>query len=182
MCLAPEYMLSARLTLHHPMTFEFLGQDVGLFEGNALHELAQFRKYCRHSLLHCKCTLVGPNSSVISVWTRGTQPSSNEDPPQVGMEEAASCKSTDPKGIPWWIRIAFAEDIDFDFTSPLPKPQDLRSKIHAAIGNHIRQENCTFCARTFSSSGETFCNQVVNSTQQALDKVIVLSPPFRTRN
>ncbi|KAI0264111.1 hypothetical protein BC834DRAFT_270692 [Gloeopeniophorella convolvens] len=38
-----EVKLSARLTLHHPMTFEFLGEDLPLFEGASLYDLAQLR-------------------------------------------------------------------------------------------------------------------------------------------
>ncbi|KAI0264115.1 hypothetical protein BC834DRAFT_883653 [Gloeopeniophorella convolvens] len=140
MCLAPEYMLSARLTLHHPMTFEFLGEDMQLFEGNALYELAQFRKWCRDSLLRCFGTFLDPNSSGTSAWARETRTSSEEDPPQVGTEETTSCKANyGPRGhigLPWWLRSAFdwaVDEMEYDFTSPLPDFTDVRSKMNVLI-------------------------------------------------
>jgi len=49
--LISEMDMAARLTLDQPMTFEHLGDELGLFEGRALRELAGFRKRCRDNLL-----------------------------------------------------------------------------------------------------------------------------------
>jgi hypothetical protein len=42
--LIPEMENAARLTLNYPMTFEYLGEGLQLFEGSALHDLASFHK------------------------------------------------------------------------------------------------------------------------------------------
>lgn len=41
--LIPEMAIAARHTLHHPLTFESLGDTLPLFEGWALRDLADFR-------------------------------------------------------------------------------------------------------------------------------------------
>jgi hypothetical protein len=51
--LTPEMDMAARLTLDQPMMFEHLGNELQLFEGQALHDLASFRKGCRDSLVSC---------------------------------------------------------------------------------------------------------------------------------
>jgi hypothetical protein len=51
--LTPEMDMAARFTLDQPMTFEHLGDELRLFEGRALLELASFRKGCRDSLVSC---------------------------------------------------------------------------------------------------------------------------------
>ncbi|KAI9450610.1 hypothetical protein BJY52DRAFT_1191702 [Lactarius psammicola] len=51
--LIPEMNMAASLTLDHPMTFEYLGDDLRLFTGCSLHELVNFRKSCRDELVSC---------------------------------------------------------------------------------------------------------------------------------
>jgi hypothetical protein len=51
--ITPEKEKIARLTLDQPMTFEHLGDELRLFEGRALSELARFRKSCRVNLISC---------------------------------------------------------------------------------------------------------------------------------
>ena len=51
--LIPEMENAARQTLDHPMTFEVLGEELRLFEGWALRDLARFRKRCRDNPVAC---------------------------------------------------------------------------------------------------------------------------------
>ena len=62
--LTPEMDVAARLTLDKPMTLEHLGDELRLFEGQALQELASFRKGCRDCLVSCFesfCDIGGPS-------------------------------------------------------------------------------------------------------------------------
>jgi hypothetical protein len=45
--LTPEMEYAATFTLDYPMTFEVLGEDLRLFEGPALRDLASFHKRSR---------------------------------------------------------------------------------------------------------------------------------------
>ena len=51
--LISEMENAARQTLNHPMTFEILGEGLRLFEGDALRDLASFRRRCRENLVRC---------------------------------------------------------------------------------------------------------------------------------
>ncbi len=38
---------AARRTLEYPMSFEFIGEQLAVFGGLALHDLPRYRKRCR---------------------------------------------------------------------------------------------------------------------------------------
>ena len=57
-----------RLTLDQPMTFEHLGDELRLFEGRALSELAHFRKSCRDNLLTWFNLYLNLNSDPSKIW------------------------------------------------------------------------------------------------------------------
>jgi hypothetical protein len=61
--LIPEMENAARQTLDHPMTFEFLGEELRLFGGWALRDLASFRKRCRDNLVTCLNSVEVPHPS-----------------------------------------------------------------------------------------------------------------------
>ncbi|KAI9457462.1 hypothetical protein BJY52DRAFT_1170750, partial [Lactarius psammicola] len=48
--LIPEMKAAARLTLGHPMTFEYLGEALRSFEGWALLDLSRFHRCCRSGI------------------------------------------------------------------------------------------------------------------------------------
>ncbi|KAF8262355.1 hypothetical protein EI94DRAFT_1553194, partial [Lactarius quietus] len=49
--LLPEMETSARHTLDFPMTLEYLGDELSLFEGWALRDLVRYRKHCQDNLV-----------------------------------------------------------------------------------------------------------------------------------
>ena len=66
--LKPEMEKIARLTLDQPMTFEHLGDELRLFEGRALSELACFRKSCRDNLVSSFNSFLNINSDPSKIW------------------------------------------------------------------------------------------------------------------
>ena len=66
--LTPEMEMAARLTLDQPMTFEHLGDELRLFEGRALSELAAFRKAYRDSLVSLFTSLLDINNDCSKIW------------------------------------------------------------------------------------------------------------------
>jgi hypothetical protein len=66
--LTPEMDMAVRLTLDQPMTFEHLGDELQLFEGRALHELARFRKGCRDNLISCLKSFLDIDSGPSKIW------------------------------------------------------------------------------------------------------------------
>jgi hypothetical protein len=58
----------ARLTLDNPMTFESIWDEVSLFDGGALRDLARFRKRCRDSVVLCLETFLDPQDGPSKVW------------------------------------------------------------------------------------------------------------------
>ncbi len=66
--LRPEMDMAASLTLDQPMTFEHLGDELRLFEGQALRELASFRKGCRDNLVSCFESFLNIDSGHSKIW------------------------------------------------------------------------------------------------------------------
>jgi hypothetical protein len=63
-----EMEMAARLTLDQPMTFEHVGDELRIFEGRALSELAEFRKACRDNLISSFTSLLDINSDCSKIW------------------------------------------------------------------------------------------------------------------
>ena len=77
--LTPEMGTTARLTLDHPLTFETLGDELRLFQGSALRELAGFRKMCRDNIVSCLESFLDAQKGPSKIWvdcpTSRVQPS-----------------------------------------------------------------------------------------------------------
>jgi hypothetical protein len=67
--LIPEMENAARLTLDYPMTFESIGDELRLFNGWALRDLASFRKRCRDSLVQCLESFLDYRDGPSKIWT-----------------------------------------------------------------------------------------------------------------
>ena len=66
--LSPEIGATARLTLDYPLTFETLGDELRLFQGSALRELAGFRKMCRDNIVSCLESFLDAHKGPSKIW------------------------------------------------------------------------------------------------------------------
>jgi hypothetical protein len=94
--LTPEIDNAARLTLDYPMTFECIGDELGLFDGWALRDLARFRKRCRDGIVSCLETFLHCRDGPTMTWDGCPQPKPKEPLPVVrrrGRKPASSSRS-----------------------------------------------------------------------------------------
>ncbi|KAH9166771.1 hypothetical protein EDB89DRAFT_2232722 [Lactarius sanguifluus] len=160
--LTPEMEMAARLTLDRPMTFEYLGDELRLFEGRALRELASFRKGCRDNLVSCIESFLSINSGS-KIWVDcPKRPKSS--PPTVTL--------------PTWVHNLFGpliEELKQAFTSPLIKPSSIREKYLEALRKHAAPDLCTSCLGVHALKGEWYCMQLEKALAQAREKMPVVS-------
>ena len=154
--LIPEMEAAALLTLHYPMTFEYLGDTLRSFEPWALRKLARFHQYCRISLLSCLRLLwiklginrIGPSS----VW--------------IGCPKADGA-------LPDWLADIFLTKFPklttFKYPLPFVKPSSFREEYLVALQAHVRENNCSFCMKIHTLKGEEFCTEVEKKLAQAWD-------------
>ena len=163
--LIPEMESAARQTLECPMTFEVLGEGLQLFEGSALHDLANFRMRVRNNLLTCLDSYsdVHP-SGPSSIW--------------VGCPEAMPTRPRDPyyrpnRALPGWLTQTLSQNrVNLyhvhKFTPRLDIHSRFRLEYLTALQNHT---NCRFCSEVHIRNGLTFCAELENKLEQARDKV-----------
>jgi hypothetical protein len=156
--LIPEVENTARLTLDYPMTFETLGDNLRVFEGSALIDLANFRRRCKDSLVAClKSFLETSPFGLSSIW--------------IGCPDAKHRKSQST-GLPTWLYKAFSWSQTWNysdlFTQQLPTPSSIREEYLTAIQTHV---NCNFCLTVHATKGSTYCAEFESKVAQARDNV-----------
>ncbi|KAH9022505.1 hypothetical protein EDB84DRAFT_495565 [Lactarius hengduanensis] len=166
--LTPEMEMAARLTLDRPMTFEYLGDELRLFEGRALRELASFRKGSRDNLVSCIESFLRINGGPSKIWVdcpkRSKSSQSKSSPPTVTL--------------PTWVQNLFSpliEELKQAFTSPLIKPSSIREKYLEALRKHAAPDLCTSCLGVHALKGEWYCMQLEKALAQAHEKMPVVS-------
>lgn len=168
--LIPEMKVAARLTLGHPMTFEYLGKALRSFEGCALFDLSRFRQRCRDGITSCSKVFLDGNSGPSKVWIGCPTPRSPEKNPPDG----------DNGKLPIWFNVVAAEIFQRNwFAIPLVKPSRFRERYLKALRNHISQEDCSFCMKTHTLKGEEFCVEIENQIAQVwdMDYSFSIEPP-----
>jgi hypothetical protein len=156
--LIPEMNLTASLTLGSPMTFEYLGSDLQLFERWTLHDLANVRKRCRDKLVSCFETFLHPLNGPSNVWTGCHGNKAKRDGPV----------------LPTWVHDLFKQQIKElkeDFTRPLINPSSIRAKYLEALRRHAASGRCSYCLERHASKGEDYCVQL----EQAIARAQVVS-------
>jgi len=149
--LIPEMESAARLTLGHPMTFEFLGEELRSFKGQALCDLVRYRKRCRDNLVLCLDSFFNVHSRR-QIW--------------------ASCQ----RGSSGWLHDFFTSksaELKEGFTHAIFSPSTILEGFLVALKIHV-QSGCYTCARVHIE-GQTFCKELEDELAQALDEV---STPF----
>ncbi len=173
--LTPEMDMAARLTLDQPMTFQHLGDELRLFEGRVLRELASFREQCRDNLASCFKSFLDIDSGPSKIWV-GCPGHKTEQLDSVrdlrrkwpkGRRVTNSSGSTgndEPKEaaltLPPWLHDLFTHEIgelEQAFTRPLIKPSSVREKYLEALQSHASPDLCTFCVRVHVMKGELYC-------------------------
>jgi hypothetical protein len=161
--LIPEMETAARLTLDHPMTFEFLGEKLRLFEGWALRDLVNFRKRYRDGLITCLDSFTKVRPLVPSgIWV-----GCPEDLPKSWLESYRPRKA-----VPTWLSQLLSRN-QFDlkvqkFTSPFDIHSRIRKEYFTALQCHA---TCTFCLAVHLGDGSTFYTDLENKLAKVRDKV-----------
>ncbi|KAN0137835.1 hypothetical protein V8E53_004319, partial [Lactarius tabidus] len=147
-----EMETAARLTLEHPMTFEFVGEHLTTFGGLALRDLARYRKRCRDSLIQCLKSLLNSSLPPSDIWV--------------------GCPSSAQSGR--WLHSLFTQhqkSLKESFTHPLPWPSGFGTEYLAALQAHISRFDCSFCSKVHVMHGEKYREQVETRLANALDEV-----------
>ena len=168
--LIPEMEDAAYLTLSHPMTFEFLGEGLRLFQGWALRDLCDFRKRYIDNTIACLDSFLevqapGPSS----IWVGC---------PEVMPTRAPSETHQQIRLLPIWLHLFFFRSQNNwkhrNFTDPLSPlgPPGSRSPVHLAYVRALSpHETCGFCLGVDRQHGLTFCTELENKLAEARKKV-----------
>jgi len=161
--LIPEMKKAAHTTLHNPMTFETLGEELRWFKGSELRDLALFRKRCRDRCLTCLESFLevhppGPSS----IWVGC---------PDV-MPKGSLSDPSPPPVLPRWLR-QFLSQIISDlklraFTHPLDFDTSIRKARLTAFKSH---PSCDFCSEVCAKKGSKFFTNLSDKLKDARDRV-----------
>ncbi|KAI0256901.1 hypothetical protein BJV78DRAFT_316289 [Lactifluus subvellereus] len=172
--LLPEVETVARLTLDYPLTFEFLGNGLRLFEGWALRDLASFRKSCRDSIVLCLESFLDAHNGPSKIWINCPRSKAQHRPGYSGQTYSGQPARND-RALPSWLHGLFTEQIDelkLDFTNPLLKPSSIRNQYLEALQVHIgHSDGCASCLKTHALQGEKYCVHLEQKLVYARDKV-----------
>jgi len=183
--LLPEIGTAARLTLDYPLTFEALGEELKLFDGPALRELATFRRACRDSLISClesfSDTRIGPSkiwvgcpTSVTTRLARFPDGSSISLEIPAGPQLKSTPSTRRESRTPLWLRNFFMvqiEELKQYFTHAL-NPLNIREKYLAALSEHCSNfmNGCQECSTVHVRDGEGYCVALEQTLTQARDQ------------
>jgi hypothetical protein len=161
--LIPEMENAARLTLDYPMTFESIGDELRLFNGWALRDLACFRKRCRDSLVQCLESFLDHRNGPSKIWAFCLH-----------SKFLNQLQSPDQGSFAKWLRdliMQTIEELKESYTRPLPKQHSFRKQYVAALQKHIGETNCLLCSRVHIEEGDAFWGQLKSKLTMARDKV-----------
>jgi BTB/POZ domain len=166
--LTPEIDNAARLTLDYPMTFECIGDELGLFNGWVLRDLAHFRKRCRDSIVSCLETFLHCRDGPSRIWDGCPQPKPKEPLPVVRL------RGRNPAVLAGWLHDFISRNVrelQSSFTRPLLEQSNFRKQYLIALQTHIKDTSCIFCLRQYIMEGESCLGQLQNELTLARDKV-----------
>ena len=175
--LVPEMENAARQTLDHPMTIEFLGEGLRLFEAWALRDLANFRKRYRDNLVSCFKSFLNSNESQFKIWISCA--SYTQTTPQTLYGRSGYSRSILPMSnanmlLPSWLADLYQKHLDESqegFSKPLFNSRHFRGEYLSAIQAHINSCGCVSCTRVHTVKGETFCKDSEDRLIQTLNEV-----------
>jgi hypothetical protein len=162
MGLIPEMESAARLTLSYPMTFESLGEVLQSFSGRALCDLVCYRKCCRNNLVSCLDSFFNARSRC-QIW--------------VGCQQGSSWGTPQNLNVPTtWLHTFFTNksiELKSGLTRAISSPSNILEEYLTALKNHM--QSCHNCFRVHIGEGQTFCGELKDELEQALNEVSVSS-------
>jgi hypothetical protein len=178
--LISEMKNAACQTLDHPMTFEFLGEGLRLFEGWALQDLANFRKRYRDNLVLGFKSFLYIEESRFNIWTSCAYYTHISDGYNLdgrvsnsGLYSLSGMSYTN-WSLPSWLAELYQKHLDEwreAFSKPLFNPRNIRGEYLSALQAHIDSHRCVSCTRVHAKKGETFCKDSEDRLMQALNEV-----------
>ncbi|KAH9020949.1 hypothetical protein EDB85DRAFT_2120444 [Lactarius pseudohatsudake] len=162
--LLPEMEAFARHTLDFPMTLEYLSDELPLFAGWALRDLARYRKRCRDRLVSTLQSFLD-SAALSGTWVVCG-----------GVAQGTVLP-------PGWLRELFSrhiKNLQETFTDPLLKPSSIRGEYISALNTHVNTQNCQNCPRQHILKGETLCVELESKLTQALNEVRRTPDSLRT--
>ena len=174
--LIPEMDNAARHTLDFPMTFEYLGEQLELFEGWALGDLARFRRLCRDNLISCFESFLDARNGPSKIWVgcgkSEVQYSEVQYGPTRSRKRPKEYKGKqDGSTLPAWLRDLFSRQIEElmeGFANALTKPSNIRKEYLMALQAHNnRNSDCTFCLKVHAREGSKYSEGLVEELEKA---------------
>ena len=159
--LSSEKETLARLTLDFPMTFEYLCDELPVFEGWVLRDLIRFRKRCRDNLISCFKSFLNLGNPPFNIWT-----------PCVSSISYSYKTGHSPS----WLTALFQKrltELGQVFTNPLPNTSNIRKEYLSALQAHIASNMCASCPRVHAICGDTLFKEIENRLAGAIGKVKV---------
>ncbi len=169
--LPSEMETLARLTLDFPMTFEYICDELPLFEGWALRDLIYFRKRCRDNLVSCFQSFLNLGQPPFNIWISCTNSTSTSSP----------LTSSGTGASPSWLTNLFKQcltDLGKAFKNPLPNPSNIREEYLSALRAHLTSYACISCTKVHALEGETFCKELEKRLALAISTVSTTTPPI----
>ncbi|KAI0253672.1 hypothetical protein BJV78DRAFT_160489 [Lactifluus subvellereus] len=156
--LTPEMEKAAHLTLDHPMTFEYIGEEISLFDGWALRDLARFRRRCRDRVVSCLETFLHCRDGPSKIWDRCCQP---KEPLPVVLSLGRN-----PDNLAGWLHDFISRNVGelrSSFTRPLLEQSSFRKQFLAALQTHIKIQAASSAQDSTSWKGSyTWDNYRIN--------------------
>jgi hypothetical protein len=160
----------ARLTLNFPMTFEYLCDELPLFEGWALRDLVGFRKRCRDNLVSCFESFLRLNQPPFNIWIPCHDAQA--------YYSSYSFPSTAIGSSPSWLTSLFQKHLNESreaFSKPFFDPRSNREEYLSALKTHLGSSSsppsCIACCRVHAMNGERFCKELEDRLTLALNEV-----------
>ncbi|KAI0253676.1 hypothetical protein BJV78DRAFT_160812 [Lactifluus subvellereus] len=172
--LIPEMDSAARHTLDYPMTFEYLGSELELFEGWALRDLACFRRLCRDKQVSCLESFLDVRSGPSKIWVGCVPPKDVQHPNALSYrhktrQSADEAKKDEPT-LPSWLHGLFSKQIGElrqSFTNALIKPSSIREGYLTVLQSHVTQNDCTFCLKVHALKGDEYRRELFERLTEA---------------
>ena len=167
----------AHLTLEFPMTFEYLCDELPLFQGWALRDLVNLRKRCRDNIVPSFESFLKLDQPPFNIWIPCTGCTSHD------AGYCRSCKRNFPHlnksaatgSPPSWLTQLFQIRINEcreGFSKPLFSPQSIRKLYLSALKDHISSmSNCVSCTKVHAEHGEEFYEGLTDRLTLALSEV-----------
>ncbi|KAH9990633.1 hypothetical protein BJV74DRAFT_421123 [Russula compacta] len=182
--LSPEMSTAAIRTLDYSLTFESLGSELQYFEGQALRDLANFRKSRRNEVILCLNSFLDARSGPSKIWVgrhcRLFEVERLAARRRKSSFTSASASEPDPV-LPMWLHDLFTAQIKKLKENPkdaLIQPSSIREEYLVALRDHMNSrrsdDGCAFCLEVYVRRGENYCIELERKLAQARDKAFEL--------